>query len=192
MASIDSRILAFMSENGLDEGIKDSLTELVQECFVDYAKHMSAEWVSAPVFAKSPSGPKAKKDKLVDPTEAEQFDDLRKCTVEILNDFCKEKLLKIGGTKRDIMERVWRAINDESTVDDIGRAGKAKKEKAPKEVHQCEGCNALGKRCKNPAVEQFDDEWLCFRHVPTEEPEPVVSEPKKVGSKPSLDKFKKK
>ena len=92
------------------------------------------------------------------------------------------------------MERVWRHIQEDSSDEDIGRAGKAKKEKVPKEVHQCEGCNASGTRCKNPAVEKFSEQWLCFRHFPEDEseseeepepePVPVVVPQKKKGFAP--------
>jgi len=197
MSSIDSRIMAFITENDLDEGIKDSLIDLVQGCFTDYVSHMSGEWLQAPISSKKESVPKTKKEKLDDPTEATSLEDLRKCTADILNAYCKENGLKIGGNKHDIMERVWRHVEGNSSDEDLGRAAKPKKEKVKREVHQCSSCNAKGKACGNAATEEKNGKWFCFRHIDDveeeEETEPeIVPEPKKTGVKPSAALFKKK
>jgi len=171
MASIDSRIVAFINENNLDEGIKDSLTDLVQNCFVDYAKHISNDLITVVVSNKSSSSSKTKKDKLENPMDAKSIDDLRKCTSEILNEFCKDNKLKIGGNKKDIMERVWRHIQGKSSDDDLGRAAKPKKEKMKKEIHACSGCKADGTPCKTSGTEEKNGKWFCFRHFDPEESE---------------------
>jgi hypothetical protein len=159
--TMDDMISTFISENGLDEDIKDNLTALVHSCFSQYVGFMSKEWLSAP-----PNGPKTKKEKLDDPTQAENRDDLRKCTAIILNDYCKENGLKIGGNKSDIMDRVWRHVQGDSSDDDLGRASKPKKEIAKKEIHACSSCNAKGIPCAISANEQIDGKWFCFRHIP--------------------------
>jgi hypothetical protein len=61
--TMDDMISTFISENGLDEDIKDNLTQLVHSCFSQYVGFMSKEWLSAP-----PNGPKTKKEKLFVPS----------------------------------------------------------------------------------------------------------------------------
>ena len=167
MANMDSRLNQFISENGLDEEIKDSLIELVNGCFADYVSHMSKEWSSTPVSTKSP--PKEKKVKLEDPTEAEKIEDLRKCTSIILNEYCKTHELKIGGDKKDIMGRVWRHLQGETSDDDTGRKAKAKKVVVVKVPHACFAHNAKGAPCGIVATDQFSSEWFCCRHIDSAE-----------------------
>ena len=72
---------------------------------------------------------KEKESKLENPSKAQQRDDLRNCTKEVLNAFCKENELRVGGSKKDIMDRVWRCLQDASDDDDISPRAKSKKEK---------------------------------------------------------------
>jgi hypothetical protein len=205
MATTDNRIDAFITENGLDENIKDALIELVNGCFADYVGRMSKDWLAAAVSNKSTSVSKTKKDKLDDPTAAETFEDLRNCTTVILNEYCKNNGLKVGGNKKELSGRVWRHIQGDSSDDDVSPRSKPKKEKAPKEKHTCFACNAKGSPCGIAATEEYSGHWFCFHHIdnaeelvaaknPVEsepesetesEPEP---EPKKASKKPIVKK----
>ena len=162
MANMETRIDQFIAEKGIDEEIKDSLIELVNGCFADYVSHMSKEWLSNPIKTVQT---KEKTEKLKDPTEAEAIEDLRKCTSVILNEYCKTHELKIGGTKKDVMNRVWRHLQGETSDDDAGRKVKAKKVPTTKEQHSCFACNVKGAPCGSAATEQHAGEWFCYRHI---------------------------
>ena len=159
---MDSRLDQFISDNELDEEIKDSLIELVNGCFADYVSHMSKEWLCNPIKTVQT---KEKKVKLEDPTEVEKIEDLRKCTSAILNEYCKTHELKIGGDKKEIMGRVWRHLQGETSDDDAGRKAKAKKAVVVKVPHACFAHNAKGAPCGIVATEEFSSEWFCCRHI---------------------------
>ena len=186
MATTVNRVDAFITENGLDENIKDALIELVNGCFSDYVGHMSKDWLATAVSNKKDSVLKAKKDKLDDPNEATCVEDLRKCTVEVLNAFCKNSDLKVGGNKHDIMERVWRHIQGDSSDDDLSRAAKPKKEKLKKETHSCFACNAKGAPCGIAATEEYSGHWFCFHHIDNAE-ELVAAKKPVVESEPESE-----
>jgi len=169
MATTVNRIDAFITENGLDENIKDALIELVNGCFSDYVGHMSKEWLAAAVSNKSTSVSKTKKDKLEDPTAAETIEDLRNCTTIVLNEYCKNNGLKVGGNKKEIMNRVWRHLQGDSSDDDISSRSKPKTPKTPKEKHSCFACNAKGKPCGISATEEYNGVWFCFNHIDSAE-----------------------
>lgn len=194
MANMEIRINSFLAENNLDESVKDSLIELVNGCFSDYVAHMSREWLTAVPSTKTTTVKATKAEKLDDPALAESVEDLRNCTSVVLNDYCRDKKLRVGGNKKDIMERVWRHLQGESTDDDSSPRSKPKKTPAKVEKHACFACNSKGVPCGSAATEQFNDKWFCWLHiksaeaiiekqveVPVEEPEePVVEEPKPV------------
>jgi len=165
MANTTNRIDAFITENGLDENIKDALIEVVNGCFSDYIGHMSKEWLSTPVSNGKSSASKTKKEKLDDPTEATCIEDLRKCTTIILNEYCKNNGLKVGGNKPEISGRVWRHIQGDSSDDDVSSRSKPKKVKAAKEVHSCFACNSKGAPCGIAATEEYNGHWFCFHHI---------------------------
>ena len=165
MTTTVNRVDAFITENGLDENIKDALIELVNGCFSDYVGHMSKEWLAAAVSNKSTSVSKTKKDKLEDPTAAETIEDLRNCTTIVLNEYCKNNGLKVGGNKKEIMNRVWRHLQGDSSDEDISSRSKPKAPKTPKEKHSCFACNAKGKPCGISATEEYNGVWFCFNHI---------------------------
>ena len=165
MANMNNRVDAFISENGLDESIKDAVIELVNGCFGDYVGHMSKEWLSTPVSNGKSSASKTKKEKLEDPTEATCIEDLRKCTTIVLNQYCKNNGLKVGGNKPEISGRVWRHIQGDSSDDDVSSRSKPKKVKAAKEVHSCFSCNSKGAPCGIAATEEYSGHWFCFHHI---------------------------
>ena len=165
MANVDTRIAKFISDNNLDESIMDKLTELVNECFGDLAVAV-AKQVKATATTGNSSIKALKADKLDDPTDAESFEDLRRCTSVTLNTFCKEKGLKVGaGTKKDIMERVWRFLQGNSLEDDNSPRSKPKKLVTKSEKHQCCGSNSKGVACGTSATEECDGKWFCWRHI---------------------------
>ena len=193
MANMETMIEKFISDNELNIEMKDPIVDLINGCFTDYVCHMASEWLTTPVSNKkessSSSGTKSKKDKLENPSEATCMEDLKNCTSVILNEFCKENKLKIGGNKKNIMERVWRHIQGEGSDEDKGRGNKSKKEKAKKESHACFACNAKGVPCGLVANEEFKGNWFCFRHI--DDAETIISnkgsEKKKNKKKVSSD-----
>ena len=199
-----SMIDAFIAANNLDEEIKDSLVDLVNTCIGGYVKNMSKEWMNTAVSSKSDSAVKATKlEKLEDPSEAKSLADLNACTSVILNAFCKENGLKVGGVKKDIKERVWRFLEGNSSEEDISPRSKPKKV-VKKESHKCFACNSKGQPCGVSATEEFSGHWFCFRHIINAEDLLVKEskeseeweeseeeeEPKIVSKKPTLGKKK--
>ena len=169
MANMQTYIEKFIAEHDLDEGITDPLIELVNKCFTDYVSHMSAEWLTAEIPTAKKTTKKAaatKAAKLEDASEAESLEELkRNCTSIVLNNYCREHKLRIGGNKDDIAERVWRHLQGEQTDDDISPRSKPKKVVAKKEQHQCFACNAKGQPCGVGATNEHEGEWFCFRHI---------------------------
>jgi len=164
MASVNTRIAKFIADNNLDESISDNLTELVHNCFGDLAvlvaKQVKSTTASEKTKAKVP-----KDDKLENPLDAESHDDLRRCTTVTLNEFCKNNGLKVGGNKKDIIDRAWRFIQGEELPEDKSPRSKPKKLVAKSEKHQCCGSNSKGVACGTSATEQCDGKWFCWRHI---------------------------
>jgi hypothetical protein len=164
MASIESRIDAFIAEHELDTEIKDEICALVTGCMEDLFKHVFKMPVPADTENK-----KAKKvlksEKIEDPTSCESLEELRNCTTGVLNQFCKDHGLKIGGNKKEIMDRVWRHIQGESSDEDKSSRGKAKASKAVPEKHACAGTNVAGVPCGTSATEEFGGCHFCWRHI---------------------------
>ena len=109
---------------------------------------------------------KEKPEKLEDPSKATDRDDLRNCTKDVLNAFCKENGLRVGGSKKDVMDRVWRCLQDESSDDDISPRAKAKEKKEKKIVKQdCCGKTAKGTPCQVNGNEIINGKCYCWRHA---------------------------
>jgi hypothetical protein len=120
---------------------------------------------------------KEKSEKLDDPAKATDRNDLRSCTKEVLNAFCKENGLRVGGTKKEVMDRVWRCIQDESDEDDISPRSKAKKEKKkPAPKGECCGKTAKGTPCQVAGDEIINGKCYCWRHAASIVPEKVESD----------------
>jgi hypothetical protein len=172
MANMQIRINEFIASHELDESITDSLIDLINGCFSDYVAHMSKEWLTANVPAKTTKKAAASKtEKLETAADAESLEQLKSnaCTSVILNDYCREHGLRIGGTKKEIAERVWRHLQGEQNDEDTSPRSKPKKVPAKKEQHQCFACNAKGQPCGNAGTEQHSGEWFCFRHIDSAE-----------------------
>lgn len=115
-----------------------------------------------------PVAEKEKSEKLENPAKATDRDDLRNCTKEVLNAFCKENGLRVGGSKKEVMDRVWRCLQDESEDDDISPRAKAKEKKEEKKKivkSDCCGKTAKGTPCQVPGDEIICGKCYCWRHA---------------------------
>ena len=177
MNTMTSRIEKFINEHKLDSDLKEEIEKLVKRCIGDLYEHVKDVPVQVPVKEKS--------EKLDDPTIAQERDDLRNCKKEVLNTFCKENGLRVGGTKKEVIDRVWRHIQDESTDEDISpRSEKKKKEKKVVEKHTCSGCTSKGTPCKLDAEdEMICGKFYCWRHAK----EAIQERKKSTSSKESSD-----
>ncbi len=157
--SIMNRIEKFITEHELDSDISEDLEKLVKRCIGDLYEHVKDVPVQNTVI-------KEKSEKLSDPSGAQQRDDLRNCTKEVLNAFCKENGLRVGGTKKEVMDRVWRFIQEESSDEDISPRSEKKKEKKVPEKIECCGTTAKGTPCNVPAEnEKIGGKCYCWRHA---------------------------
>ena len=159
MSSITARLEKFIADHELDLEVAD-LDSLVKRCISDLYESVKDTPVNVP---------KEKQEKLEEPSKARSRDDLRNCTKEVLNSFCKENGLRVGGTKTEVMDRVWRFTQDESSDDDISpRSEKKKKEKKVVEKHECCGKTAKGGECQVIAEdEKIGGKYYCWRHAKT-------------------------
>jgi hypothetical protein len=164
MASIESRIDTFIAEHEIDPLMKDDICALVTGCMEDLFKHVFNQ-----PLPETETKTKAKKvlkaDKVEDPATCETFEELRNCTTGVLNQFCKDKGLKMGGTKKDIMDRVWRHIQGESSDEDKSTRGKGKATKVVPEKHACSGTNSSGTACGSSGTEEAGGCYFCWRHI---------------------------
>jgi hypothetical protein len=193
MASIESRIDTFIAENGIDAKIKDELCVLVTGCMEDLFKHVFNQPVPESENKKAKKVLKA--EKVEDPTTCENYEDLRNCTTGVLNQFCKDHGLKVGGNKKEIMDRVWRHIQGESSDEDKSSRGKPKKEKKVPEKHTCAGTNVAGVPCGSSGTEEFGGCHFCWRHITdaqkfidAQESKGAETEPAKVKKAPKKAK----
>jgi len=201
MASIETYIEEFIAEHELDsDDIKEPITDLINKCLGALFKHLYAEQIPENAPAKKTVGTsnKAKKDeKIENPSQCEKLEDLRNCTTGILNQFSKDNGLKVGGNKKELMDRVWRFLQGTGSDDDQSPRSKPKKVKAAPEKHLCFGCNAKGAPCAMAATEEHDDHWFCWRHISSaaeiiekkseSEPETEPEKPKKTKKAPVVE-----
>ena len=166
MASIESRIDNFIAEHELDTDIKDSLCALITDAMGDLFKHVFKQPVPAEATGTATKAKKVlKSEKIEDPTTCETHEELRNCTTGVLNQFCKDNGLKVGGNKKEIMDRVWRHMQGESSDEDKSTRSKAKVEKKTVEKHVCSGNNIAGVPCGSSGTEEFDGCHFCWRHI---------------------------
>jgi hypothetical protein len=163
-SSIETRIETFLTEHELDTDLKEEVQELIIGCIETMFKHL----YNIPLVVPEETA-KAKKvlkaDKVEDPSSVENLEELRNCTTGILNQYCRDHKLKIGGTKKEIMDRVWRHIQGEGSDEDKGRGGKVKKEKKVAEKHVCSGFKTDGSPCQLSGTEDKGDCWFCYKHI---------------------------
>lgn len=168
MSTLELIITTFITEHELDEAIQEPLIDLVNKCMEGLFKHVYSEEI--PDWAgKVSTGGKTQKvlkaDKIEDPTLCEKQEDLRNCTTGVLNQFCKDNLLKIGGNKKELMDRVWRHLQGTSSEDDKSKRNAPKKEKKTAEKHLCSGFNIKGEECGVAGTEESGGHHFCWRHI---------------------------
>jgi hypothetical protein len=199
MSSLEQIIDNFIVKNKLDVNTKEPLTDLVNDCLNGLFKHLFSEQIPE-ISGKQKAQKVLKADRVEDPASVENLEDLRNCTTGVLNQFCKEKNLKVGGNKKELMDRVWRHIQGETSDDDKSSRNKPKAVKKPKEEHTCCGKNAKGMDCAVAGTECSNGHWFCWRHI-TEaekfigtkvEPEPEIKPVKSSSKKPKSEKKPKK
>jgi len=213
MANMEVLINKFLADNELDESVKDSLIDLVNNCFTTYVTHMSAQWIVAatPATKKAAATKKTKVEKCEDPTECESDTELNeRCTTAVLDDYCRTHKLRIGGEggKAARVARVWRHIQGASDEDDFSPRSKPKKAPAKKEPHKCSCKTAKGAPCGCAATNERQGHWFCHKHIDqaddffasqddvdeltTPKPSPKAAAPAKpVSKKPSANIKKK-
>ena len=163
-ASIETRVDAFIQEHELDTDIKEDVQNLVIGCIEDMFKTLFN--VPIPVQEDPKKTKKVlKADKIEDPATVESIEELRNCTTGILNQYCRDHNLKIGGNKKEIMDRVWRHIQGESSDEDKSSRGKPKKEKRIAEKHVCSGFKLDGTPCQISGTEEKDGCFFCYKHI---------------------------
>jgi hypothetical protein len=165
------------------ESINNGEVELNKEYLIDlFNKIDTARFhllLDKPIVSKKKSSKTDNTDtKTYNPVDAETIDDLSKCNMKVLTEFSRENEIKIGGTKKDVVERIWRFLQGEASDDDKSPKARVKKEIPKKENHACCGVNSKGEACGTGATEFKFDKWYCWRHIAfvtepsTEEPEP--------------------
>ena len=160
MDAMATRIQKFVTKHELDQDMVDEITTLFKKSIGDLFNHVMDLPLAETTKEKAP-----KTEKLDTPKIAKTRDDLRNCTKETLNEYCKENGLRVGGNKKEVMDRVWRHMEGESSDDDISPRSKAKKAKAVVEKHECSCKNAKGTMCQITADEEVNGKWYCSRHV---------------------------
>ena len=178
MSSIQSRINEYITEHGLEQSeYSDSLFELVQLCISDIVTGIRKTVVVKSSVSKFPKEPKQQKYDNV--SDVENYDDLDEFNVPTLNAFCKENGLKVGqGTKKEIMQRIWRFIEGNSSDEDKPREKKPKVVKK-EERHPCSSCNSKGEPCGTSATEELNGCHFCWLHYKAEKAKPPAVEPEK-------------
>jgi len=181
MVSIEQIIDTFITEHELDsDEIKEPIISLVNKCIEGIFKFIIQEPIPEPA-AKTKTQKVLKENKIEDPSTVEKRDDLFNCTTGVLNQFCKDNNVKVGGNKTVLVDRVWRFLQGETSDEDKSARGKSSKAaNKTVEKHQCSGCNAKGQPCGVGGTEARDDMWFCWRHI--SEADDIIAKTK--GSKP--------
>jgi len=164
MSTITERINTFIAKYKLPDTdeFREQLGEFVSDCWKDHFKIVMGEPI--PEEKKVVNTKVSKENKIDDPTECKNRDELRNCTSGTLNEFCKKQGLRIGGNKTEIMDRVWRYLQGNNSEEDISPRNKPKKEKKINEKHDCYGCTSKGTPCAVAATVEVDGCWFCWRH----------------------------
>ena len=166
MATMEEIIDNFITENNLDTVLKESLCDCFSNCMGALAKHIMDKPIPDTETSKTVKSQKVlKADKIDDPSSVQSYDELRNCTTGTLNEFCRKVELKVGGNKKEIMDRVWRFLQGTGSDEDKSSRSKPKKEKKILEKHECSGCNAKGAPCSVGGSEEYKGHWFCWRHI---------------------------
>ena len=180
---MDSIVDTFLEKYSLaaDPGAKDSMIDTINSCFKVYAEYMSKDLLAdkkvnkaakeskpkdeTPVKAAKTS--KAERKVLENPAEATSMDALNGCTIQILAKWCKDHEMKVGGKKEEVVARVWRHLQGETSDEDKTPKARPRKKSAESTAqHVCDGVTKAGKPCVLAGTSCVDGKWLCFRHNP--------------------------
>ena len=167
MTSIENIIDTFIEEHALDsDEMKEPIIDLVNKCIEGIFKHIFSEKIpEQSTTAKTKTQKVLKADKIEDPATVESKEELNNCTTGVLNQFCKDNEIKVGGNKAVLVDRVWRFLQGELSDDDKSSRTKPKASKKGAEQHQCCGENAKGLPCGVAASKEHNDMWFCWRHI---------------------------
>jgi hypothetical protein len=164
MSSLSKVVAEFIDEHEIDkENFDVDLMNLVNKVFEIFIK-INMNTVIPENEPKAKTQKVLKADKIEDPASVQTRAELNNCTTGILNQFCKENSLKVGGNKTEIMDRVWRFIQGTGSDEDLSSRNKPKTPKKKSEIHECSGFNAKGTPCGVSGNEPFDGHWFCWRH----------------------------
>ena len=207
---MDSIVDSFLDKYSLaaDPGAKDSMIDTINSCFKVYAEYMSKDLLTdkklnkaakAAKPAKDPKEPKEPKEPkpakaakaerkvLENPAEATSMDSLNGCTIQILAKWCKDHEMKVGGKKEEVVARVWRHLQGETSDEDKTPKARPRKKSAESAApHVCDGVTKAGKPCVLAGTSCVDEKWLCFRHNPDLSKE-TASEKKAIDSLEKLE-----
>ena len=202
---MDSIVDTFLEKYSLaaDPGAKDSMIDTINSCFKVYAEYMSKDLLAVKEpkakaaktakaektesSAKAAKAAKTERKVLENPAEATSMDALNGCTIQILAKWCKDHEMKVGGKKEEVVARVWRHLQGETSDEDkTPKARPRKKSAESAATHVCCGVTKAGKPCVLAGTTCVDDKWLCFRHNPENSKE-TAAEKKGIDSLESLE-----
>lgn len=200
---MDSIVDTFLEKYSLaaDPGAKESMIDTINSCFKVYAEYMSKDLLADKKVNKAAKEPKPKDEKpakaaktpkaerkvLENPAEATSMDALNGCTIQILAKWCKDHEMKVGGKKEEVVARVWRHLQGETSDEDKTPKARPRKKSAESAApHPCCGVTKAGKPCVLAGTSCVDGKWLCFRHNPDLSKE-TAAEKKAIDSLESLE-----
>jgi hypothetical protein len=169
-------------------GARESLIELVNESIKAYVDHTYRDLVAAgPPARPAKAGGKIKTTApstpaLENPAEATSLEDLGRATIQTLAKFCKERGLKVGGRKEEVVARAWRFLQGENSDEDRTPARRPKSSTTKSSTTKAVPCAATtraGTACILAGTTQVGECWYCWKHDParatTSAPSPVTS-----------------
>jgi hypothetical protein len=189
-SSTQQRVDAFIESHELDPDMSNDLQELIIGCISDMFKHLFPVPFDIPEQKEKKAKKVLKAEKVDDPSTVESIEELNNCTTGVLNQYCREKSLKIGGNKKELKDRVWRHLQGESSDEDKSSRGKPKKEKKVSEKHICLGFKLDGSPCQISGTEEKDGCFFCYKHI-SDADKWIEAHQKKPKSKASGSKSKK-
>jgi len=176
MATMETIVDEFISKYKLNEQAKDDCINVINNCFKAYVDHMHREFITTAIpgtdtsVAKKTKANTGSKESFDNPAEAESVEQLQKCTIQVLGKFCKEKQLKIGGKKDEVVNRVWRFLQGESSDEDRTPKNRPKKKPAT-DFNVCCGLTKSNEKCVIAGTDQGQDgKWYCWRHIEKTKP----------------------
>ena len=177
---------------------RESLIDLVNESIKAYVDHTYRDLVATGAPPPKPakggkttkastkaSSTSASTTALENPAEATSLEDLARATIQTLAKFCKERGLKVGGRKEEVVARAWRFLQGENSDEDRTPARRPKasstaKSGGDKQVpHVCAATTRAGTPCILAGTATSGEGRYCWKHDParatTSAPSPATS-----------------